>query len=78
MASDARRPRLQRGGRRPYRDCGRIDLQTYQAVIDKLVHVGGNEPTEGNLTLLYSARDREHNNAMALKVYLEERLVSKS
>lgn len=28
----------------------------------------------GNVTLLYSARDTEHNNAVALKVYLEERL----
>lgn len=26
---------------------------------------------EGNVTLLYSARDREHNNAVALKAYLE-------
>ncbi len=28
----------------------------------------------GNVTLLYSARDTEHNNAIALKSYLEERL----
>lgn len=29
---------------------------------------------EGKLTLVYAARDREHNNAVALKAYLEERL----
>jgi len=29
---------------------------------------------QGNITLLYAARDTEHNNAQALKVYLEERL----
>jgi len=28
----------------------------------------------GNVTLLYSARDAEHNNAVALKVYLEKRI----
>jgi uncharacterized protein YeaO (DUF488 family) len=28
----------------------------------------------GTTTLLYSARDTKHNNAVALKVYLEERL----
>ena len=32
---------------------------------------------EGNVTLLYSARDQEHNNAVALKAYLEERLESR-
>ncbi|MFQ5706953.1 MAG: DUF488 domain-containing protein [bacterium] len=29
---------------------------------------------KGNLTLLYSAKDVQHNNAVALKSYLEERL----
>jgi uncharacterized protein YeaO (DUF488 family) len=29
---------------------------------------------QGNITLLYSARDTEHNSARALKSYLEERL----
>jgi uncharacterized protein YeaO (DUF488 family) len=29
----------------------------------------------GDVTLLYSAHDTEHNNAVALKVYLEEQLV---
>ena len=27
----------------------------------------------GRVTLLYSARDTEHNNALALKAYLEEK-----
>jgi len=30
---------------------------------------------EGNVTLLYSARDTEHNNAVVLKAYLEERML---
>jgi uncharacterized protein YeaO (DUF488 family) len=30
---------------------------------------------QGNVTLLYSARDTEHNNAVVLKSYLEERIV---
>jgi uncharacterized protein YeaO (DUF488 family) len=32
---------------------------------------------QGNITLLYSAHDTEHNNAIALKSYLEERLRGK-
>jgi uncharacterized protein YeaO (DUF488 family) len=31
----------------------------------------------GDITLLYSAHDTEHNNAMVLKSYLEERLIRK-
>ena len=31
----------------------------------------------GNITLLYSAHDTKHNNAVALKSYLEERLTGK-
>jgi len=31
----------------------------------------------GNVTLLYSARDTVHNNAVALRLYLEEYLVDK-
>jgi len=31
----------------------------------------------GNITLLYSAHDTKHNNAVALKFYLEERLTGK-
>lgn len=29
---------------------------------------------QGNVTLLYSARDMEHNNALVLKAFLEKRL----
>jgi uncharacterized protein YeaO (DUF488 family) len=32
---------------------------------------------EGDVTLLYSAHDAEHNNALVLKAYLEERLTRK-
>jgi uncharacterized protein YeaO (DUF488 family) len=32
---------------------------------------------QGNVTLLYSARDTEHNNAVVLKTYLEECLASR-
>jgi len=32
---------------------------------------------QGDITLLYSAHDTEHNNAVALKAYLEEKLVGK-
>jgi uncharacterized protein YeaO (DUF488 family) len=32
---------------------------------------------QGNITLLYSAHDTEHNNAIALKSYLEEKLRDK-
>jgi hypothetical protein len=35
------------------------------------------QPNGGKITLLYSAHDTEHNNAMALKSYLEERLRDK-
>jgi uncharacterized protein YeaO (DUF488 family) len=31
---------------------------------------------QGEITLLYSARDTEHNNAVALKAYLEQRLTT--
>jgi uncharacterized protein YeaO (DUF488 family) len=30
----------------------------------------------GNVTLLYSSRDREHNNALVLKSFLEERIAA--
>ncbi len=33
---------------------------------------------EGNITLVFSARDEEHNNAVALKSYLEVRLQAKT
>ena len=32
--------------------------------------------SQGNVTLLYSARDTQHNNAMALKAYLVESLAT--
>jgi uncharacterized protein YeaO (DUF488 family) len=32
---------------------------------------------QGDVTLLYSAHDAEHNNAQVLKAYLEEKLVRK-
>jgi uncharacterized protein YeaO (DUF488 family) len=32
---------------------------------------------QGNITLLYSAHDTEHNNAVVLKLYLEKRLRDK-
>ena len=32
---------------------------------------------QGNVTLLYSARDTEHNNALVLKIYLEEHLAGR-
>jgi uncharacterized protein YeaO (DUF488 family) len=31
------------------------------------------EARKGNVTLLYSARDTEHNSAVALKIYLENK-----
>ncbi len=33
---------------------------------------------EGDITLVFSARDEEHNNAVALKSYLEKRLKAKT
>lgn len=33
---------------------------------------------EGDITLVFSARDEEHNNAVALKSYLEKRLKTKA
>ncbi len=33
---------------------------------------------EGDITLVFSARDEEHNNAVALKSYLEKRLMTKA
>jgi len=32
---------------------------------------------QGNITLLYSAHDTKHNNAIALKSYLDEQLTGK-
>lgn len=36
-----------------------------------------NAAEQGNITLLYSAHDTEHNSAVVLKSYLEERLTGK-
>ena len=36
-----------------------------------------NAAEQGDITLLYSAHDTEHNNAVVLKAYLEERLIGK-
>jgi len=33
---------------------------------------------ESNITLVFGARDEEHNNAVALKSYLEKRLKAKT
>ena len=35
------------------------------------------EAEQGDVTLLYSAHDTEHNNALVLKSFLEERLTGK-
>ena len=40
---------------------------TWQPILEAARH--------GNVTLLYSARDTEHNNAVALRRYLEEKLL---
>lgn len=39
---------------------------------EKLVARLGAEAEDGTLTLVYAAKDREHNNAVALKHYLEK------
>jgi len=36
-----------------------------------------NAAEQSDITLLYSAHDTEHNNAVALKAYLEKKLVGK-
>ena len=36
-----------------------------------------NTAEQGDITLLYSAHDTEHNNAVALRAYLEKRLIRK-
>jgi uncharacterized protein YeaO (DUF488 family) len=51
----------------------RAELNDNPAVYQPLLDAA----TEGNVTLLYSARDTEHNNAIALKFFLEERLSNK-
>jgi len=48
------------------------DLATRPQAIQPLLEAA----RDGNLTLLYSARDPQHNNAVALKAYLEEQLAA--
>lgn len=48
----------------------------FQELDDKkeLVEVIANKAKEGDLVLLYGARDEEHNNAVALKEYIEAQI----
>jgi uncharacterized protein YeaO (DUF488 family) len=48
----------------------RAELDENREAWKQLVEVA----RQGNVTLLYSARDTEHNNAIVLKDFLEERL----
>ncbi|MCC7353369.1 MAG: DUF488 domain-containing protein [Anaerolineae bacterium] len=51
--------------------------QRYRAELDAHPEAWGEliaAARQGDVTLLYSARDREHNNAVALKMYLEARM----
>jgi len=51
----------------------RAELTASPAAWQPLLDAG----EQGDITLLYSAHDTEHNNAVALKAYLEEQLVGK-
>lgn len=46
----------------------RAELQTNPGALQPIMEAA----KQGNVTLLYSARDTEHNNALVLKAYLEE------
>jgi uncharacterized protein YeaO (DUF488 family) len=46
------------------------ELDGRAEIVNELV----NQAREGRLTLVYSAKDEKHNNAVALKEYLKERL----
>ena len=46
----------------------RTELEGKEEALDRLRQEAG----EGTVTLLYAARDEEHNNAVALKRYIEE------
>ena len=48
----------------------RAELESKPETWEPLLQSAG----DGDVTLLFSARDIEHNNAVVLKVYLEERL----
>jgi uncharacterized protein YeaO (DUF488 family) len=49
-----------------YRKELKSNVDAWQPILDAVKH--------GNVTLLYSAKDVEHNSAMVLKEFLEERL----
>ena len=46
----------------------RAELRAHQAALTPLITAA----RRGNVTLLYSARDQEHNNAVVLKDYVEK------
>lgn len=46
------------------------ELSTKESLLEPLLKAA----RSGNVTLIYSARDPEHNNAVALKMYLEAKL----
>jgi len=46
-----------------------IELEHKQSILDPII-----ERLEGGVTLLYSAKDRQYNNAVALKEYLEKNM----
>ncbi len=48
----------------------RAELRSHQAALTPLLA----SARRGNVTLLYSAHDQEHNNAIVLKGYLEKRI----
>jgi len=48
----------------------RQELDTRDEILNMLIK----KARKGNITLLYAAKDTEHNNAIALKEFLEEKL----
>lgn len=52
-----------------FRKCYFAELDTHRDVLRPLVDAA----RQGNITLVYSSHDIEHNNAVALKQYLERR-----
>jgi uncharacterized protein YeaO (DUF488 family) len=48
------------------------ELEGQQAAVEELASLAGN----GRVTLVFAAKDTEHNNAVALRNYLEQQLVS--
>jgi uncharacterized protein YeaO (DUF488 family) len=52
-----------------FRERYRAELDEMEDEIDQLLEFA----SSGTLTVLYAAKDREHNNAVVLKRYLEER-----